>query len=132
MGMLEVGVQVVKLVMPPKTNDLDEQQRWRWVVFCTLVSLSIGFVGHLVLECGWVPNVYPGFALASDTQAIQRRVDVIAVLSLQHEIRAKASELCKESVTFRRVELNDDIAKLEHDYQDIEKHDYPIPRCDQL
>jgi|HubBroStandDraft_2_1064218.scaffolds.fasta_scaffold06416_4 hypothetical protein len=132
MTLIEAGIAVAKMLIPPKTNDLEEQQRWRWVVFASLVGLMSAFSLHLALECGWLPAIYPGYALSSDTQAIQRRVDVIATLSLEHEIRAKALELCQEKNRDRRNELNDDIAKLEREYREIARTGYPIPNCDQL
>lgn len=132
MGILEVGTDVAKLLVPPRTNDLEEQQRWRWVVFASLSALAVSLTVHILLACGWVSSIYPGFALASDTKAIQQRVDVIATLALEREMRAKATELCTEKSPQRRSELNDDISKLQREYHDIAETWYAIPRCDQL
>lgn len=130
--MIELGVEAIKVLIPPKTNELEEQQRWRWVVFVALIGLSASFTLHILLACGWISSVYPGFALASDTRAIQQRIDVIATLALEREMRAKATELCSERNPQRRSELNDDISKLQREYHDIAQNWYTIPRCDQL
>lgn len=132
MSILESGAEIIKALVPPKTNDLEEQQRWRWVVFASLVALAGSLTLHILLACGWIPSIYPGFALASDTKAIQQRVDVIATLALEREMRTKAAELCSEKDPNRRTELNDDIAKLQREYHDIAQNWYTIPRCDQL
>jgi hypothetical protein len=132
MGIFEMGIEVAKMLIPPKTNELEEQQRWRWVVFAALIGLSTTLALHIALACGWMPAIWPGFALASDTQAIQRRVDVIATLAIEHEIRIKATELCSEKDQMRRNEINDDIAKLQREYHDIASNWYNIPPCAQL
>ena len=132
MSIIETGVGLAKALVPPRTNDLEAQQRWRWVVFIGLVGVISGLSLHIALACGWIPSLYPGFALASDTKSIQRRVDVIATLSLEHEMRAKALELCNEKSQQRRSEINDDISKLQKEYHDISQIWYQIPRCDQL
>lgn len=132
MGLIETGIEVAKGLVPPKTNDLEEQQRWRWVVFGSIVSLAGSFALHIALACGWIPTVYPGFASAVETQGLQSRLDLIATLNLEHEIRSKTAELCNEKNRDRRIEINDEIAKLQREYLEIAKHWYPSPRCDQL
>lgn len=123
---------MVKMLIPPKTNDLEEQQRWRWVVFIGLIGVGSGLCLHIALACGWLPSFYSGFALASETQSIQRRVDVIATLALEREMRTKMLELCREKEQARRNELNDDISKLQREYHDIAQQWYAIPGCDKL
>jgi hypothetical protein len=123
---------VLKLMVPPKTNDLDEQQRWRWVVFAFMVSMLSSVSVHLALACGWIPSVYPGFALASETKSIERKLDLLTTIGLEREMRAKMQELCHEREHDRRNELNDDVARLQRDYWGLTKQWYQIPRCDQL
>lgn len=101
-------------------------------MFASLVGLALTFAAHVLLACGWLTIVYPGFASASETQAIQRRVDVIATLSLEHEMRSKTAELCGEKDQRRRDELNDDISKLQREYREVTTQWYQVPRCDQL
>lgn len=125
-------VEAVKALVPPKTNDLEEQQRWRWIVFAALIALSVAVALHIAIACGYLPSVSSGFALASEQRFIQRRVDVIATLSLEHEIRSKTAELCRERLEGRRTELNDDISKLQREYLEIEKKWYAVPGCDRL
>lgn len=132
MGLIEIGAEVTKVLIPPKTNDLEEQQRWRWVVFVSIIGLTSSLLLHIALACGYIPALYAGFASATATEDIQRRVDVIATLSLQHEIRSKAIELCIEKSQDKRNELNDDISKLQKEYHDIAQTWYAIPGCSQL
>ena len=131
MDLVEVGVALMKILVPPKADDADGQQRWRWVVFSGMISLVIALTAHIALACGWVPY-YPGFALASETQSIQRRVDVIATLALEREMRSKALELCTEKDHERRNELNDDLTRLQREYREITQQWYAIPGCDKL
>lgn len=132
MSLLEAGANVVKALVPPKTNDLEDQQRWRWVVFTVLVSLSASLALHIALSCGWLPSVYPGFALASETQSIEQKLDLLTTIGLEREMRAKMQELCHETNQEHRSELNDDIARLQREYWTLMKQWYQIPRCDQL
>jgi hypothetical protein len=132
MTLIEAGIELVKILIPPKASDQDSQQRWRWVVFIGLVGLFAGLTAHIALACGWMPSVYSGFALSQDTKAIQQRVDVIATLALEREIRSKVLELCQERNQERRNELNGDLARLQHEYHDIAQQWYNVPGCDKL
>lgn len=132
MVLMEVGEKLVKILIPPKTNDLEAQQRWRWVVFATLIGLVTSFTVHIVLACGLIPSVYPGFALATETQSIEKKLDLLTTIGLEREMRAKMQELCKESDHDRRNEINDDLARLQREYWTLTKQWYQIPRCDQL
>ena len=132
MTLIEAGIELMRMLVPPKTNDLEEQQRWRWVVFVGLTSTFLGLSVHIALACGWLPSIYAGFALASETKSIQQRVDVIATLALEREMRSKALELCQEKDQSRRNEINGDLAKLQHEYHDIAQQWYNIPSCDKL
>lgn len=132
MSFLEIGSEAVKILIPPKTNDLEAQQRWRWVVFSVLLGLCASLGMHIALACGLVPSVYPGFALASETQSIEKKLDLLTTIGLEREMRAKEQELCHERIPERRSELNDDIARLQREYWSLMKQWYQIPRCDQL
>lgn len=101
-------------------------------MFAMLMTLATGFIFHLALECGYLPSIHAGFASATEQSAIQRRVDVIVVISLEHEIRSKTAELCGEKNQQRRDELNDDISKLQREYFEVEKRWYNVPSCDKL
>lgn len=129
MGLIETGVEVAKSLMPPKTNELDAQQRWRWVVFAALIGAYGALAVHIALACGLLPSLYSGFALASDQRNVQQRVDVIATLSLEHEIRDRTFQLCHEKDQQKRNILNDEIDKLQREYYDIEKSWYRVPEC---
>lgn len=129
MGLLGAGIEVAKAMMPPKTNELDAQQRWRWVVFAALIGAYGALAVHIALACGLLPSMYSGFALASDQKSVQKRVDVIASLSIQHEIRDLTFDLCHEKDQKKRDQFNDEIAKLQKEYYDIEKVWYRVPEC---
>lgn len=132
MSVIETGVQLVKVLIPPKTNDLEDQQRWRWVVFGTLIGLGASLALHIALACGYLPALSPGFALASETQSIEKKLDLLTTIGLEREMRAKMQELCRESDHDRRNEINDDLARLQHEYWSLTRQWYQIPRCDQL
>lgn len=131
-GAPELAVQVVKVLIPPKTNDLDAQQRWRWVVFVAIVVLGVSQIIHIALSCGYLPALYSGFASEASTQHIQASVDAIASISFEREMRYKATELCTSKDPKIRQILAEDIAKLQREYYEIERHFYEIPPCDQL
>lgn len=132
MSLAEMGMEIVKTLIPPKTNDLEAQQRWRWVVFAALISLGSSLLLHIALACGMLPSVYPGFALESETKTITEKLDLLTTIGLEREMRAKMLELCKEPNHDRRAEINEDIARLQREYWSIEKQWYQVPRCDQL
>lgn len=133
MSLSDNVVEIVKALIPPKTNDLEEQQRWRWVVFTLLTGIWALFSMHVSLAAGWLPQLSPGYAYATDTEMIKSRLDAILVFNLEREMRVKAHELCKEREEPRRNELNDDISKLQREYYGVANNQYyVIPRCDLL
>ncbi len=130
--MREVLIALLKLMVPPKADDLEGQARWRWVVFAGLVTIGVGLALHISLAAGAFPQVFSGYALESETQSIIRKLNVIATLDLEHEMRGKAAELCMEHDAGRRAELNDDIAKLQREYWEVNHEYYQIPECARL
>lgn len=98
-------------------------------MFAALVGAYAALAMHIALACGLLPSIYSGFALASDQRSVQQRVDVIATLSLEHEIRDKTYQLCHETDQPKRNQINDEIAKLQREYYDIEKIWYNAPAC---
>lgn len=124
--------EAIKVLVPPKEGDIEGQTRWRWVVFMSIVGLGSGLMLHVALACGYLPAVSPGFASTSDTKAIQRRVDLIAILSIEHEIRWKTGELCKTTDYRQREDLNAEVSRLQRDYRDILGVWYNVPSCDKL
>lgn len=101
-------------------------------MFTLLVSLSASLGMHIALACGFIPALYPGFALATETQSIEKKLDLLTTIGLEREMRAKMQELCHEHQQDRRNELNDDLARLQREYWMVTKEWYQIPRCDQL
>lgn len=132
MGVGEIAVEAIKVLMPPKADDVEGQTRWRWVVFASIVGMAAAMTAHILLACGFLPSLSSGFALEADQKAIQRRIDVIATLSIEHEIRSKTLELCTEHDTARRAELNYDISKLQWEYKEVAGNWYTVPTCDRL
>lgn len=132
MNIGEVLLEVVKALMPPKADDQDAQTRWRWVVFSALVLIGSGLSLHVAIADGYLPNISSGFALESEQKQMQKRVDVIATLSLEHEIRSKTLELCTERAPDRREDLNYDISKLQREYREVTGEWYQVPNCDKL
>lgn len=98
----------------------------------SLIALASGFSLHIALACGYLQVLFPGFASAADTQKIQQRLDVVAGINLEREMRYKEQQLCATKDERIRGIMNDDIAKLQREYFDIAKHYYVIPGCDQL
>ena len=98
-------------------------------MFAALLGAYAAIFVHIALACGLIPSVYSGFALSSDQKSVQKRVDVIASLSIQHEIRDRTYQLCNEKDPQRRKTLNDDIDHLQREFYDIEHQWYRVPEC---
>jgi hypothetical protein len=101
-------------------------------VFIGLVGIAGSLAIRISLAQGVFPQVFSGYALKSDEQAVQRRLDVIATLDLQHEMREKAAQRCTETDPGRREELNRDIDRLQREYWEVNHEYYQIPGCAQL
>lgn len=101
-------------------------------MFAGLVSIAGTLAMHISLAQGVFPRVFSGYALKSDEQAVQRRLDVIATLDLQHEMREKAAQRCTETDAGRKEELNRDIDRLQREYWEVNNAYYQIPGCGQL
>jgi|SRR6185312_252079 len=130
MPLLENGVEIVKALLPPKdANDEAAQNRWRWTIFSAITALGVALTAHILLACGLVPVIYPGFALASDTTEIHHQINVIETISISNEILEESSKVCHDTAADQRLKLNEYIAKLQGEYNVINHQYLPVPEC---
>ncbi len=128
MGLPEIGIEVLKVMLPPKAGDDKAQQRWRWMMFLTVMSLLV----NAILSYGVVPGLFPGFALAANQAQVEKRVDILTTLGLEHEIKDKQMHWCVATDKALRQELRDDIERLENEYESVNRRRYSIPKCEDL
>jgi hypothetical protein len=132
MGLDDLGVEVVKALLPPQNpNDEGEQQRWRWVVFSAIIALSLALISHVALACGWIPW-YSGFALNSSVSNIQSRIDLIATQSVENALRNKLTDRCKTQDASYKQELTEEIDNLSREYYSLQHFNYKDPPCASL
>lgn len=131
--LIKAGIDVAKALLPPANpNDEAAQTRWRWTIFSSIVAIALALTAHILLACGLVPMIYPGFALASDTKQMQHQIAVIESISISNEILEEASKVCQTNDPRARLELNQYIVKLQREYYEITSQTVQVPGCDQL
>ncbi len=136
MGAVEGMFDVIKALVPPATENRRALERWRWWVFIALIVVFVESSLHILLACGYIPSLYPGFASKADTRALTRRVDFVADILIQNEVARKVGELCaippeskRLSDLALRAELMADIARLEQYYTPLDNHQFKVPTC---
>lgn len=136
MGAVESALDIVKGLVPPAIENRRAVERWRWWVFIALILVFAESSLHILLACGYLPSIYPGFASKTDTRALTRRVDFVADILVQDEIAKKVGELCviptnstNPSDLTLRAELLADISRLRRYYTPLDNRPFETPSC---
>jgi hypothetical protein len=127
-------LKLVKALVPPNTNDLGPQQRWRWMVFATLTVLIISQVVQTAASYGYIPGI-AGFApaaLASDVHQLTSRVDLSTQVLLERDMKDKQKEICTTKDQAFKRELVNDIDNLQREYRQITGYFYKLRGCNEL
>lgn len=122
-------LKILTLLVPPNTNDLGPQQRWRWVVFATLMALIVTQAVTFAVERGYTP--YPKFAFDTTVQQVQTRVDITAQIVLERDMKDKLKDFCTTKDPGYRQELSDDIERLQKEYRKITGDWYKLRGCNE-
>lgn len=130
---LEAGADLLGSIKPPKKGDdiASRQHIWNWRIFLALVAVGGGFGFHLVLACGYLPSLFPGFANAGDVQQIasaQRQANLIA---LQDALLTTNERWCKSSGEARGLYWRN-LTELRSQYFDLAKRELPLPSCTEI
>jgi hypothetical protein len=131
-GLVETVISAIRFMLPPRGSDRRGQTRWRWLVFVMLCAIMLGGALHLLLECGYLASVFPGYATTADVARLESRVDALQTVSMEERMLTKAAERCEAKDSRTKQELSADIARLEYDYHAIAKAWYRVPGCSEL
>lgn len=91
-----VGSALNFLAPPPEkgVHETKEAHIWRWKISLVVVALGGGFILHVTLACGWLPNVYPGFAEAGDLKQLVASVQSDRAQVLEEAMLAINEKYC--------------------------------------
>lgn len=87
---------------------------------------------HILLAWGIVTSFFPGFASAAEVAQQAKRIDLIAKIEIQRDLRTKTAERCNTHDQNFRNELNVEIDRLQDQYHELTNLWYRVPNCSDL
>lgn len=131
--MWETLVKAVALgLKPPKrqsTYGSDDHRAWMWSVSVILGAIVMSLSVHIVLACGLLPAVFPGFVNAADFARVQQERAAEREANLEAQILQVIEKQCL-SRGAARTSYTQALQKLRVEYIKVTGRDYPLPSCD--
>jgi hypothetical protein len=136
MGMLDSAAEVVakaaKSLVPPPDSEHSANYRWRWSIFLVSSSSFIGVCAITVLAFGLTPNVFGGFARASDVQANLAEQRTHWSYDADKNILDLRIKHCNATTPEAKQLYWSKISELLVRYQQLTGHPYTLPQCSDL
>lgn len=122
----ETVTALFAVLRPPDamSDSHPEQHSYNWRVFWALIIIVVLVVGHLAISYGLIPRLHRGFAGADEVRELR-------LLNLQEAILQTNERWCRSSGDARGLYYRA-LLDLRSKYFELQKHDVPLPRCDEL
>lgn len=128
--MKDLIVEGAKRLIPPSADaDAKHVQQWRWFLALLTGATAVSLAAHIALACGLIPAVSPGFALASDVQAIRDERKVERVTDLEAKLLEVKMKQCLSEGVVKQLHTTT-LQKMLIEYQRLTKESYPMPQCE--
>lgn len=131
----EVREFAARLKPPPSDADPTTVMAWRWFVAIVTGVNTLSIATHILLACGFVPAVYPGFAKATETTSITAQVASIKddlkasrVKALPALLLDAKQKQCAASGDAKRLYFNA-YNDLRAEYYELTHREFPDPSC---
>lgn len=131
----EVREFAARLKPPAAHADPEVVMAWRWFVAIVTGVNTLTITAHIVLACGFLPVLFPGFATASENEGL--RLEMVRVQVALEQKRAKElpglmldakQKQCMASGEARRLYFNT-YNDLRAEYYELTKREFPDPSC---
>lgn len=143
MGLQDGALEAAKLLIPPRDNHGPAFRRWQWAVGMSVFAIAVTFTAHVMLACGLVPSLYPGFASAGEIESTKKQLqaqvqavkDDTAQIRLaiwdQQLFQLRLSQ-CKETNGALRAALLEKITEISARYRSLAGRDPQLVNCGDL
>lgn len=128
MGVEQVIDGLKKLKPPSGDAAGTEVTAWRWTIAITVGATAMSLAAHIALACGMLTSVHPGFALASDVQAMRDERKMERETDLESKILETRARQCKADTPVRELHTQT-LQKMLIEYAKITSRQYPLPDC---
>jgi hypothetical protein len=132
----ERAFSALTALLPPLDDpDPKRIRRWRvWLALVVIMNVST-FTAHVLLACGYLPMMFPGFANAGELKELQKVFLEQRVAALETTILETRKQQCAASPGTVRALYTNSLQKLVIDYEKItytvegRARQYPVPDC---
>lgn len=127
-----LGLLLPSLVPPRGHGEPREVIAWRWKMFLAVMAIGGFMLIHILLACGWLTILHPGFASAGDLKQViaqleTQRISVVDAAILDLRIRHCAAQTPESRQLYWGK-----MAPLMSEYQRVTGRPYQLPMCADL
>jgi hypothetical protein len=127
---MEQIIEVAKRLKPPSGNaNGREVTAWRWTVAIITGATALSLATHIALACGFIVGIHPGFALASDVEAMRIERKLERETDLEAKILDIRLKQCTSDTTIRSLHTQT-LQKMLIEYAKLANGQYPLPSCE--
>jgi hypothetical protein len=94
MGLGDKATDIALALIPPHDSDPERIYRWRLTLAGVVVLMAGTISAHIALACGFLPVFFPGFANASDVQALNVQQTAMRQESLESALYNMQRDKC--------------------------------------
>lgn len=126
----EAGKAWFKSLRPPQADSTDSHvQAWRWSIAITTGATTLALIIHILLACGFLTFIHPGFANAADVQHMREERRVERETDLETKILDVRQKQCVAEPTVKGLHTQT-LQKMLVEYDKLTGRQYPLPNCE--
>lgn len=120
----------LRAISPPRADASHKHvQAWRWAIAITTGATTLSLVFHILIACGWISALYPGFASAADVEQIRMDARIERQTDLEQKLLEVREKQCIASGQVRVLHTFN-LQKMLIEYQRLSGSVYPLPPCE--
>lgn len=127
-----LGLLVPSLVPPKGHGEPAAIVAWRWKIFLAVTGMGVFMIIHVMLACGWLVMLHPGFASAGDLKQVIAQLEQSRLSSVDTAILDLRIRHCGAQTPESRQLYWSKMAPLMSEYQRATGRQYQLPACADL
>ena len=127
----DAGKWWIKGLRPPKADASERHvQSWRWFIAVSTGVTALSLTLHILLACGFLTFIHPGFASAADVEQIREERKTDRQTDLEQKILEVREKQCTAPTPQIKSLHTATLQKMLLEYQRLSGTNYPTPSCE--
>ena len=127
-----LSLLVPSLIPPRGHGEPREIVAWRWKTFLAIMAIGGFMLVHILLACGWLTILHPGFASAGDLKQVIAQLEQSRLSTIDTAILDLRIRHCAAQTTEARQLYWSKMSPLMSEYQRMTGRQYTLPACADL